>query len=194
MICRKCGKEIPDESLYCSHCGCDLRNKALSSCNYSSDEQIPLMFLIKQVVKHKIAVIITIVIVILGFGGYIAMRKFQEKKQAETAFMQEFDRIMEIVGTYKNSDITLVLSIDNTATITYNKGSLNERYRKGYWREKFEGGMIEIEFSKSLEDIYVGNEKHYYCRTLYLVGNRLWESMSAINSHDYGVSEYLTKE
>lgn len=165
MICRKCGKEIPDESLYCSHCGCDLRNKALSSCNYSSDEQIPLMFLIKQVVKHKIAVIITIVIVILGFGGYIAMRKFQEKKQAETAFMQEFDRIMGIVGTYKNSDITLVLSIDNTATITYNKGSLNERYRKGYWREKFEGGMIEIEFSKSLEDIYVGHEKHYYCRT-----------------------------
>ena len=193
MICKKCGKEIPDESTFCAHCGCDLRKNTSSSHSRSSEDQIPLVFLINQIVKHKIAVIISVVIVALAFGGYIAIKKHQEKKEAEAALMQELDHIMGIVGTYKNSDITLVLSADNTVTIKYKKSGWSERSSRGYWREKYDG-LIEIEFSKSLEDIYIGNEKRYYCSTLYLVGTTLWESMSAIKSQDYGACEYLTKE
>ena len=194
MICRKCGKEIPDESVFCAHCGCDLRKQTSSNRSHSSEDQVPLVLLINQIMKHKIAVIVSVVLVALAFGGYIAIKKHQEKKQTEAALMQELDHIMEIVGTYKNSDITLILSSDNTATISYKKDGWSERSSKGYWREKFEGSLIEIEFSKSLEDIYIGNEKRYYCSTLYLVGNTLWESMSAIRSHDYGSCEHLTKQ
>ena len=104
MICRKCGKEIPDESLYCSHCGCDLRNKALSSCNYSSDEQIPLMFLIKQVVKHKIAVIITIVIVILSFGGYISQcGSFRRRNRQKLPLCKSLTALWELWGHTKTA-------------------------------------------------------------------------------------------
>lgn len=194
MICKKCGKEIPDESTFCSHCGCDLRKSTSSNHNQSSEEQVPLMILINQIVKHKIAVIISAVVIAFAIGGYIIYKNHQEKKEAEAAVMKELDHIMEIVGTYKNSSITLELSIDNTAKITYEKDGWNEITRPGYWREKFDSGIIEIEFSKSLEDIYIGNEKHYYCRTLYLLGNTLWESMSAINSQDIGACEYLRKE
>ncbi len=194
MNCRKCGKEIPDESVFCAHCGCDLRKEFSSNHNRSSEEQVPLVLLINQIVKHKIIFIVTVVIVALVFGGYIATKKHQEKKQAEAALMQELDHVMGIVGTYKNSDITLVLSPDNTVTITYKKGGWSERSSRGHWREKFEGSLIEIEFSKSLEDIYIGNEKRYYCSTLYLVGTTLWESLSAIKSHDYSACEQLTKQ
>ena len=173
MICRKCGKEIPDESVFCAHCGCDLRKQSSLNHNRSSENQVPLVLLINQIVKHRIAVIVAIVIVALAFGGFIAIKKHLEKKQAETALMQELDHIMGIVGTYNNSDITLVLSVDHTATIKYLKDGWSERTSRGYWREKFEGSMIEIDFSKSLEDIYIGNEKQYYCSTLYLVGTTL---------------------
>ena len=167
-----------------------------NSPNHSnkSEEQIPLVFLINQIVKHKTVSILSVVAIALAIGGYVAIKEHRVKKQAEAALMQELDHIMEIVGTYKNDDITLVLSADNTAQITYKKSGWNERTSKGYWKEKFDGGLVEIEFSKSLEDIYIGNEKRYYCSTLYLVGTRLWESMSAIKSQDYGASEYLTKE
>lgn len=194
MICRKCNKEIPDGSVFCSNCGYDLREPTSTNHSNKSEEQIPLVFLINQIVKHKIVSILSVVAIALAIGGYVAFKEHQVKKQAEAALMQELDHIMEIVGTYKNDDITLVLSADNTAQITYKKSGWNEITSKGYWKEKFDGGLIEIEFSKSLEDIYIGNEKRYYCSALYLVGTRLWESMSAIKSQDYGASEYLTKE
>lgn len=194
MICRKCGKEIPDGSAFCAHCGCDLRKVPFSIRSSSSEDQVPLVLLINQIVKHKIAVIISVVIAALALGGYIAIKKHQEKEKAEAALMQELNHIMGIVGTYKNIDFTLVLSADNTASITYNKGSRSERTCKGYWREKFEGSMIEIEFSKPLEDVYIGNVNRYYCRTLYLVGTTLWESMSSIKSQDYSACEQLRKE
>lgn len=194
MICRKCGKEIPDESVFCSYCGSDLRVSKPSNHSHTSEEQVPLALLINQVVKHKIAAIISLVMIALAIGSYIVVKHHQEKKQAEAALMQELNHVMSIVGTYKNSDITLVLSVDNTATITYKRNGWRERTGKGYWREKFNDSLIEIEFSKSLEDIYIGSEKRYYCSELYLVGTTLWESMSAIKSQDYGACEHLTKE
>lgn len=196
MKCKNCGKEIPEGSVFCAHCGCDLRKPTHSNHSKKSDEQIPLMLLINQIVKHKIAVLISVVIVGVAIGSYIKIKKHQEKKKFETALMAEIEHIFDIVGTYKNDDITLILSADNTATINYYKNGYgyNEVTRRGNWREKYNGGPIEIEFSKSLEDIYIGNEKHYYCSTLYFIDNRLWESMSAIRSQDYSASEYLSKQ
>ena len=194
MICRKCGKEIPNESVFCANCGFDLRKTTSSNQNLNSENQVPLVILINKIAKHKIATIISVLIVALATGGYIAYKKHQEEELAKAAIMKEIDHIMGIVGTYKNSDITLVLSADNTAQITYKRGGWTKETGKGYWREKFDGGLIEIEFSKSLEDIYIGNEKRYYCRTLYLVGTTLWESLSALRSHDYGSCEQLSKE
>lgn len=193
MICKKCGKEIPDESTFCAHCGCDLRNNLSSNRFRSSEEQVPFVLLINKIVKHKIAAIVSLVIVALAIGGYIGVKKYQEKKQFEAALKKELDHIIDLVGTYKNSDITLVLSADNTALITYKKNGWSERKSRGYWREKYDG-LIEIDFSQSLEDIYIGREKRYYCSTLYLVGTTLWESMNAIKSQDYGACEYLKKE
>lgn len=194
MICKKCGNEISDNSTFCSHCGCDLR-KATPSNHNKTEEQIPLLILINHVMKHKIAAIVSLVIIVIAFVGYSANQKHREKIKAETAFMLELNHLMDIVGTYKNSDITLKLQIDNTAEITYNLGrsSWNEKTVRGYWREK-SSGLIEIEFSESLKDIYIGFKKRSYCSTLYLDGKTLWESITAYRSNDYSACEHLTKE
>ncbi|MBR4553044.1 MAG: zinc ribbon domain-containing protein [Bacteroidaceae bacterium] len=195
MICRKCGKEIPDESTFCAHCGFDLREHTPSNQNHTSEEQVPLMFLINKMVKHKVVAIVTIVALVIASGGYILLQNHLEKKKAEEALEVEIERLVDLIGTYKNDNITLKLSVDNTALITYKKdgSSWNEVSCRGYWSEKYEG-LIEIDFSQSLKDIYIGREKRYYCSTLYLVGNTLWESMSSIKSQDYAACEYLTKE
>ena len=189
MICKKCGKEIPDESSFCIHCGCDLKE----GTNHAREEDVPLVSLINMFVKHKIIAIISIITIIVGIGCYFAIQKYKEKKMAEVALMEEVERVMKIVGTYENSSITLILSSDNTANITYKKNGYTEVSSKGYWKEKFDGDLIEIDFSNSLEDIYIGSKKCYYCSTLYLIGNTLWESMSAIQSKDYAACEFLTK-
>lgn len=54
-----------------------------------------------------------------------------------------------------------------------------------------------IEAAPKINDsfkIYIGNKECSYCSTLYLYDNRLWESVSAIRSYDYGASELLEKE
>ena len=85
MICKKCGKEIPDESVFCAHCGCDLRKNTSSSHSRSSEDQIPLVFLINQIVKHKIAVIISVVIVALAsIEVEIIIRRYIILGQEET--------------------------------------------------------------------------------------------------------------
>ena len=193
MICRRCGKEIPDESVFCAHCGCDLRKAPSSNRNRSSEDQVPLVLLVRKVMEHKIAAIVTVIVVALAIGGHIAYKKYQAKEKAEEALKAEIEHIASIIGTYKNSNITLRLFGDNTASITYKEKGWNERTRKGYWREKF-NNLIEIDFSKGLEDIYIGSSKRYYCSTLYLTGTTLWESMSAYNSQDYSACEILNKE
>lgn len=193
MICKNCGKPIQEGSAFCANCGSDLRGNKPSSHSNNIEEQIPLLLLAKHIVKHKVAVIISAFVITIGIGGYVAIKKHQEKKQIEAALIQEISHIMSIVGTYKNYDKKLVLSSDNTATLTINLGSYKERTYKGYWREKVENYPIEIDFSDSFE-IYIGNKEHSYCSTLYLYDNRLWESMSAIRSYDYRASELLEKE
>lgn len=197
MICKKCGKTIQDGSTFCAHCGCDLRDAAPSNQFNNTEEQIPLLLLARHIVKHKVAVIISVIVVALGIGGYIAFKKHAEKKKAESELVAMIKHYAGILGSYKSTSsynpIKLYLGSDNKARITINVGKYNERSYLGYWREKAEDYPIEIDFSDSFE-IYIGNKERSYCRTLYLYNNRLWESLSAIRSYDYSASELLEKE
>lgn len=197
MICKKCGEIIPDESTFCFHCGCDLRKAISSNHTSSSEEQIPLMMLICQITKHKILVIVLLLVVAIGVGGYVAYTKHQEKKRAETELINEISHMVEIIGIYKSvsgyEEIELELSADNTAKLTINVGSYNEKVRRGYWKEKIEGYPIEIDFSDSFE-ITIGSKSRSYCRSLYFFNNRIWESMSAIRSYDYSASISMSKQ
>ena len=193
MICKQCGKEIPDESAFCSHCGCGLKKSSFINHNNSSNEQIPLLILAQQIAKHKIAVIISVVVVILAIGGFVAIKKHQEKKAAMKLLESYYTHILDVTGTYICDNVELRLFADQTAIIKIKQGGSRGGSYKGYWREKFDGGLIEINFSNSFET-YVGNKKHSYCSTLYLQGNRLWESMSAIQSNDYSASDLMQKE
>lgn len=197
MICKKCGKTIQDGSTFCAHCGCDLRDAAPSNQFNNTEEQIPLLLLARHIVKHKVAVIISVIVVALGIGGYIAFKKHAEKKKAESELVAMIKHYAGILGSYKSTSsynpIKLYLGSDNKARITINAGKYNERSYLGYWREKAEDYPIEIDFSDSFE-IYIGNKERSYCRTLYLYNNRLWESLSAIRSYDYSASELLEKE
>jgi hypothetical protein len=192
MICKQCGKEIPDESAFCSHCGCDLNKTPFFNHNNSSDEQIPLLILAKQIAKHKIAVIVSVIIVVLAIGGFFAIKKHQEKKAALELLESYYTHILDVTGTYISDNVELRLFADKTAVIKIKRGGSRGGGYKGYWREKFDGGLIEINFSDSFE-AYIGNKEHY-CSTLYLQNNRLWESMSAIQSNDYNASDLLQKE
>ena len=147
--------------------------------------------------KHKNAVIETAIVEKKDKDGYIAIKKKKKKKKAESELVAMIEHYAGILGTYKSTSsynpIKLYLGGDNKARITINVGKYNERSYLGYWREKAEGYPIEIDFSDSFE-IYIGNKERSYCSTLYLYNNRLWESMSAIRSYDYGASELLKKE
>ncbi len=197
MICKKCGKEIPDESVYCAHCGYDLRGKDPSNHNTLSEEQIPLILLVKQIVKHKVAVIVSIIAIIICVCGYYAYKKHQEKVAAEAILKGMIEHYVKILGTYENTScqdpIQLTLHSDNTALFIINYDEYNERRYKGYWKEKGDNYPIEINLSRSFEG-YIGNKKRYSCSTLYLYDDRLWESMDAIRSSDYGASVYLEKK
>lgn len=192
MFCPKCGKEIPDNSFFCSQCGFDLRNTSSLNFTSSSEEQIPLLIIWKQMLKHKIAFIVSFVIIVIATIGYISIKKYKEKKKNETEYVVSLRHLMSIVGTYQNSDIKLILDTDNRALITINLNSSRERSYRGYWQEKVEN-LIEINFSDSFE-IYIGNKRHSYCSTLYLLNNRIWESRDAIYSRDYYASELLEKK
>ena len=159
MICKQCGKEIPDESAFCSHCGCDLKKTPLSHHNNSSNEQIPLLILAKQIAKHKIAVIIFVVVAILAIGGFVAIKKHQEKKAAIELLESYYTHILDITGTYISDNVELSLFADETAIIKIKRGGSWGGSYKGYWREKFDGGLIEINFSNSFET-YIGNKEH----------------------------------
>lgn len=197
MICKKCGKTIQDGSTFCAHCGCDLRGTAPSNHPNNTEEQIPLLLLARQIVKHKVAAIVSVIVVALGIGGYVAFKNYAEKKKVESELVAMLEHYAGILGTYKSTSsyypIKLYLGSDNKARITINVGKYNERSYLGYWREKAEDYPIEIDFSDSFE-IYIGNKERSYCSTLYLFNNRLWESMSAIRSYDYSASELLEKE
>jgi hypothetical protein len=197
MICKKCGKTILDGSTFCAHCGFDLRDSVPSNQSCNTEDQIPLLLLARQIVKHKVATIISVIVVALTIGGYIAFKKHVEKKKVESEIVAMIEHYAGILGFYKISSsynpIKLYLGGDNKARITINVGKYNERSYLGYWREKAEDYPIEIDFSESFE-IYIGNKERSYCRTLYLYDNRLWESLSAIRSLDYGASELLEKE
>lgn len=197
MICKKCGKTIQDGSTFCAHCGCDLRDTAPSNQSGNTEEQIPLLLLARQIAKHKVAAIVSVIVVTLGIGGYIAIKKHAEKKKAESELFAMIEHYTDIMGSYKSTSsynpIKLYLGSDNKARTTINVGKYNERTYLGYWREKAEDYPIEIDFSDSFE-IYIGNKERSYCSTLYLYDNRLWESMSAIRSYDYRASELLEKE
>ncbi len=197
MICKKCGKTVQDGSSFCAHCGCDLRENKSSNHSFHNEEQIPLLLLARQIVKHKVLVIISVIIVVIGLGGYIAIKKHVEKKKTESELVAMIEHYAGLLGTYKSTSsynpIKLYLGGDNKAKITINEGKYNERSYLGYWREKKEDYPIEIDFSDSFK-IYIGNKERSYCSTLYLYNNRLWESMSAIRSYDYGASELLEKE
>ena len=193
MICKKCGKEIQEGSISCPYCGCDLKSTISSNHQPSSEEQLPLVLMIKYFMRHKILVIAGLVVVVLSVGGYIAYNRYQQQKELEEAITANIKHILDIAGVYENSDKTLILHADHTVELDYNK-KVWEKSVKGYWREKFDGELIEINLSTALEDVYIGSKKLYYCNTLYLVGTTLWEDLSAIRAKDYSSAEDLTKK
>ena len=89
MICKNCGKTIQEGSSFCAHCGCDLRDSSPSNHSNNTEEQIPLLILARQIVKHKIAVIVSAIVVAIGIGGYIAIKKKAEKKRLYSSFYQK---------------------------------------------------------------------------------------------------------
>lgn len=199
MHCNKCGKNIPEDSKFCPNCGADLNKQktrnASNMQNKSAKMETPLQILLHYIKKHKkISIGIAISIFAIIIGAIVTKRIIQEQKLKDEVEIVA-KHLTEIVGTYKSSskynNITLVLNIDGTATLT--TSGYNESTHLGYWREKGEGCPIEIEFSNSFE-ITIGSKEIYYCDSLYFDGNALWQSMDAIRSNDLSCCEYMIKQ
>lgn len=197
MICKYCGKEIPDGSTFCSHCGNNLSKPSSLKGNRSANDQIPLVMIFNQIIKHKIAVAVFGVLAILCISGYYFYKKHQEKVLVEKAVQEIIERYKNILGTYETvgafESKTIDLYSDNTVYMVVDRGKYDERRYRGYWTEDGEGYPIEINLSDSY-DGNIGSKRRYSCSTLYIHDGRLWESMSAIRSHDYGASETLQKK
>jgi len=191
--CSKCGCELDENSKFCPNCGFE-RGKAIPKqdklAHVSSTDEIPLQIIIHKIVEHKVLSIISLVLLILLVGGYYGYKKYSKEKESQELIEGEVKHLLEISGTYKaNNGIKLELNSDGTANITTNNGG----YYVGYWREKDPDYPIEISFSDSFE-IRIGNENHYYCRSLYFFQNTLWYDLDAIRSRDFEKCTYLTKE
>ena len=60
MFCQNCGKELKEDNLFCTQCGCPINN-----INLENQQTV-----IKKTRKNKVIIIISIVIVVL-IGLYI---------------------------------------------------------------------------------------------------------------------------
>ena len=159
----------------------------------NGEEKLPLILIWDVIVRHwKIATVIVVVLV-LAIGGYNAYDNYKEKKEAEEYIQQSLNHLIEIVGTYKNSNTKLVLNADNTAILTTGLGSYSETQHLGHWEEKTEAYPISIEFSNMFRASICGKYDEYFSK-LYFYDGSLWESIDAIQSKDYNAREYLTKE
>lgn len=163
------------------------------SRNNRQEERLPIIVLWDAILKHKKLAVAVVAAVIVAVGGYYGYQHYEEKKEVETAMKQAFDHLTEIIGTYKNSSVTLVLNADNTAVlITDNYGYGGTRHL-GHWDEKTPGYPIRIDFADSFEASICGKSDGYF-GDLYFFASALWPSLDAIQSRDYSSAEALKKE
>lgn len=198
MLCRNCGKEIPDDSRFCPVCGEKIGDINITKNETSSVDKttMPIIEIIKKIKRHKrIYIIIFITIVILGCG-YIGFSKYQAKEQENELVKNEIQHLLDIIGTYKSTgynNIKLTLLADNTAQLVVHDGGYDAYTCYGHWEEKTIGYPIEIDFSDSFK-ISIGSKYDEYCSSLYFYSNALWLNLSSIQSHDYSACESLKKQ
>lgn len=194
MYCKKCGKQIADDSVFCSYCGASVEqvannesDKNKEGSNVSSSKKS----------KKTIYIIASIIILVIGFfvlnGVIQKQRADREMERMIEEIAAEVKHKYSFVGTYENNmtgsgHIKLELNGDNTAVMYLGDDKYSRvRTYRGHWEESYQD-ILTISFTSSFD--MFGSK---YNTTVYFNDNALWESLTAIRAKDYRKAEYLSK-
>lgn len=194
MYCKKCGKPIADDSVFCSYCGASVEQITNSANVKGTGMSVNTD---NNKTKKTVIIIVAIVLLVVGFfsiNGVIQQKRAdREMQRLVDEIAAEVKHKFSFVGTYENSipgsgHIKLELNSDNTAVMYLGdeKYSRIQTY-KGHWTESYDD-IIELAFTRSFH--MFGSE---YNTTAYLKDNTLWQSITAIRAKDYLKAEYLSK-
>lgn len=89
MFCKKCGKEIPNNAKFCTHCG----NKTEPAQPVVPEKNVPVQQEVKPTRKKKTALVIIIVVVavlaLIGVGIFAVSRLIDELSFNDSSFVEE---------------------------------------------------------------------------------------------------------
>ena len=88
MFCKKCGKEIPNNAKFCTHCG----NKTEPVQPVVPEKNVPVQQEVKPARKKKTALVIIIVVVavlaLIGVGIFAVSRLIDELSPEKPPFLR----------------------------------------------------------------------------------------------------------
>ena len=103
MICKNCGKEIDEDSIFCEYCGSEVSNDS----DYYENEELSAQ---KSIMKNKIIILLSIFLVIILFAVFAWAFDYGESK-----YINNYNSIVHnIVDEIDTGDICIdAISIDN---------------------------------------------------------------------------------
>ena len=88
MNCTNCGKEVKKGKTFCTDCGATIEQQEATVQQGAENKKFIFLF---QSKKSKILAIVILILVVLGFGGYITIQTMNKPIE----IVQQFEKVVE---------------------------------------------------------------------------------------------------
>ncbi len=119
MICQKCGKEIPDDSKFCTFCGAEVQEQLLSS-KAKKDSKVKMVNIKKRNMYIVFALIAITFISSIAFNVYLANRVSSLKYEVNNLNDQTLATSQTVTSLVNSRSIisNRLALLENTSTIS----------------------------------------------------------------------------